>query len=86
MSSPGYWMNETSGVLRPAVVAYLSGEQMTFEQIAAMRVYLRQWVNADVWTHTIELEELRADLDQIGSRAAISWWLDRAIDLGMDPL
>lgn len=39
---PGFWMNETSGVLRPAVEAYLRREPMTPNQIAAMRAYLRQ--------------------------------------------
>jgi hypothetical protein len=32
----GYWMYETSGVLRPAVHAFLHDEAMTGEQIAAM--------------------------------------------------
>lgn len=44
MTGPGYWMNETSGVLRPAVEAYLNGTEMTPGQIVAMRGYLRQWV------------------------------------------
>jgi hypothetical protein len=35
MSKPGYWMHETSGVLRPAVEAYLRDEPMTEAQIEA---------------------------------------------------
>lgn len=27
--APGYWMNETSGVLRPAVKAYLEHDELT---------------------------------------------------------
>lgn len=29
MIAPGYWMYETSGMLRPAVEAYLTGKRMT---------------------------------------------------------
>ena len=32
---PGFWMNETSGVLRPAVLAFLNGGPMTAPDIAA---------------------------------------------------
>jgi hypothetical protein len=28
-SAPGYWMNETSGVLRPAIEAYLNHDELT---------------------------------------------------------
>lgn len=27
-NTPGYWMGETSGVLRPVVVRYLNGERL----------------------------------------------------------
>lgn len=43
--APGYWMHETTGVLRPAIEAYLSrsldphSPEMTPEQIAAVRGY-----------------------------------------------
>ena len=90
---PGFWMNETSGVLRPAVEAYLRlrdwGEpgtpDMTPPQIAAMRAYLRQWIMAPAWRGP-EVDELRASVHRLDSRAAIDAWLDRAIDAGIDPL
>jgi len=41
---PFYWMFETTGVLRPAVEAYLNHGEMTEPQIAALRAYLRQWI------------------------------------------
>jgi hypothetical protein len=40
-ASPGYWINETSGVLRPAVEAYLRHEPMTPAHVAAVRVPAR---------------------------------------------
>jgi hypothetical protein len=84
-SGMGYWMFETSGVLRPAVEAYLHGDYMTPGQIAAMRAYLRQWIFSPVWRGE-ELDGLRRGIDGLISRAAISAWLDDADRAGIDPL
>lgn len=91
---PGYWMHETSGVLRPAVEAYLVGVDMTPEQIAAMRAYLRQWIMAPVWNTNpyagpdewAWLERMRDDIDTLSTRMAISEWLRIAMEGGIDPL
>lgn len=82
---PGYWMHETSGVLRPAVEAYLNGWPMTDAQIAALRGYLRQWIAAPVWRGA-DVDELREWIDGLTSRAAIKRWLDYAERCGIDPL
>jgi len=82
---PGYWMSETSGVLRPAVEAYLTQEPMTDEMIAAMRAYLRQWIMAPVWVGP-QIDALRAGIDRLTTRPAISRWLDIALDENIDPL
>jgi hypothetical protein len=84
--APGFWMNETSGVLRPAVIAYISGGPMTEAQIAAMRAYLRQWIMAPGWVLDPDLEELRESINGLTSYAAIAAWLDRAVNVGIDPL
>jgi len=82
---PRYWQDETSGVLRPAVEAYLHGEPLTAAQVAAIRAYLRQWIGAPVWRGE-GVDELRAGIDGLGSRFAIADWLARAEQLGIDPL
>ena len=84
-SHPGYWMYETTGVLRPAVEAYLAGGPLTAMHVAAMRAYLRQWIAAPAWQGE-EIDRLRADVDTLTSRAAIARWLDRAEKEGIDPL
>lgn len=81
-SFPGYWMHETSGVLRPAVEAYLTGVKMTGEQIAAMRAYLRQWIMAGAWQGD-EVQELRDLVNRLSSRPAIEAWLELAEDIGI---
>jgi hypothetical protein len=82
---PGYWMNETSGVLRPAVEAYLGREIMTQQEIAAMRAYLRQWIWAPAWFGR-NVEQLRHLVDGLTSRDDIASWLAIAERDGIDPL
>lgn len=79
---PGYWMAETSGRARTAVEAYLTGVILTPEHIAVLRAYFRQWLDGPYQG----VVELRAQLDSLDSRSAISAWLDDAIEAGIDPL
>jgi hypothetical protein len=85
METPGYWMNESSGALRPAIVAYLQREPLSEAYIAAIRAYLRQWIMAPVWVGP-EIDALRAGIDRLTTRQAISRWLDVALDENIDPL
>jgi|HubBroStandDraft_4_1064222.scaffolds.fasta_scaffold59061_2 hypothetical protein len=81
---PGYWMNETSGVLVPAVQAYLNNQPMTDRQIAAMRAYFRQWMNAD-WKGPM-IDPLRTKVNEIATREDITAWLDMALSENIDPI
>ena len=84
-AAPGYWMYEESGVLRPAIEAYLADAVMSDDQIGAMRAYLRQWIQAD-WMPGAELDKLRSDINALVSREAIEAWLNEAMQQGIDPL
>ena len=77
-------MNETSGVLRPAVEAYLRGGPLDDGQIAALRAYFRQWI-AGPWEGP-GIEKLRDGIDGLTSRRAIVRWLDLAMKENIDPL
>jgi hypothetical protein len=81
---PGYWMNETSGGLRPAVEAYLNDWPMTPEHVASLRAYFRQWMAAD-WAGP-RIEELRTRIDSLDSKVKLERWLDDALELNIDPL
>lgn len=83
--APGYWIYETSGVLAPAVRAYLCEADMTEPQIAAMRAYLRQWIGAPGWRGH-QVDTLRARINGLTTRAAIDAWIGLALDAGIDPL
>lgn len=84
--APGYWRNETSGVLIPAVEAYLNRQHMTSEQVAAMRAYFRQWLVKGAWAGGDEIKNLTRDISKITTQHDISGWLDRALLLNIDPL
>jgi hypothetical protein len=81
---PGYWMNETSGVLRPAVEAYLYGDPMTDAQIVVVRAYLRQWIGAPAWQGPM-IDVLRASVERIVIRSDIDRWVRLAEQEGIDP-
>jgi hypothetical protein len=83
---PMYWLYETSGVLQPAVEAYLHGRALTVQDIAALRAYLRQWIHAPVWAETPQLVQLRARINTIRGRQDLDKWLSDALDEGIDPL
>ena len=84
--TPGYWKNETSGKLRLAVEAYLAGGDMTGEQIAAIRAYLRQWISAPGWDESGQLNGLRSAVNILTCREQIDVWLALAEEIGIDPL
>lgn len=82
---PRYWQHETTGVLRPAIEAYLLTDlPLTIDQIGAFRAYLRHWMGAD-WIGP-DIPALRLAIDDIDSREAIEAWLDRALESHIDPL
>jgi hypothetical protein len=81
---PGYWMNETGGVLRPAIESYLAGGDLAPHQVAVIRVYLWQWMGGD-WRGPM-VDVLRTAVYEITTRADIDGWLDRALNAGIDPL
>lgn len=82
---PGFWMKETSGVLAPAVEKYLQGDDLDAAELAAMRAYLRQWVNAPGFIGP-DVRRLRREIDQVTTNETLRSWLERALDAGIDPL
>jgi hypothetical protein len=90
---PGYWMYETSGVLKPAVEAYLLREtMMTPAQIAALRAYCRQWIelfeppDGAPEAQRRVIARLRAMVDGLVDRPSIDVWIMQATAIGADPL
>jgi hypothetical protein len=80
-----FWMYETSGVLRPAVRAYLKGKPMTAKDIAAIRAYLRVWIFVPEFAGD-GVKALRQAVDGLTSRKAIDDWLAIARQEWISPL
>jgi hypothetical protein len=84
-SDPDFWMYDTSGVLRPAVRAYLKGKPLTAKDIAAIRTYFTVWVFAPEFDGG-GVEALRQTVDGLASRGAIDDWLAMARKEWVSPL
>jgi len=82
--APGYWMNETSGVLYDAVEHYINLQPLSPADLDVMRAYLRQWMEGDF--QGPESDGLRNTIDAIVDRASLQAWMERAVDAGIDPL
>lgn len=83
---PGFWMNEVSGALIVPITKYLEGKSLTPEDVQLIRAYLKQWVDAPVWAADAELAELRRTVNELYTSKDIHRWLDKALDVGIDPL
>jgi hypothetical protein len=82
---PAYWTSEQSGVLRPAIEAYLCGRPLTTMQIAGIRAYFKQWIGSEVWAGP-GIEVLRTLAETIRTRVDIDRWVRMADKEGLDPL
>lgn len=80
---PGFWLNETGGSLQPAILRYLKGDALSRQDIALIRSYFRQWLRG---FQGIDIDTLAKSIDDLSTRPQISDWLDRAIEIGIDPL
>ncbi len=90
---PGYWMNETSGLLRPAVKGFLEGRPLTEAEIALLRAYFQQWIGGPGTSRLSghdfrgpEIEALRRSVDTLTTRRALAAWVRKAVEAGVDPL
>lgn len=85
MTEPGYWMDETSGVLGKVVHKYLQGDELDDRELGVMREYLRQWIHAPAFIGP-EVDRLRDELGDVTSNIALRTWLADAFNAGVDPL
>ena len=90
--APKYWMHETGGQLGPAMERYLRCEPEKPDDVNLIRAYLRQWIDSPVWSDGVDsetrtsLDELRAKVRALRTRADIDEWVADALDLAIDPL
>jgi hypothetical protein len=92
---PPYWKNETSGILQPAITAFIErgvyGSKTpapTPEQMGLIKQYLALYINAPCWQEGVQgqLAALRQSVNGINDLASCDRWLDEAMKWGFDPL
>ena len=79
----GGWRIDASA--RPAVEAYKRGDVLRPDEVAAVRIYLRGWLERGHWTGP-SIVELHRGLDGLTDQAHIDAWVKRARYVGIDPL
>lgn len=89
---PLNWRAEVSGVLPAAMWAYISHvadpkePAPSEEQLEAIVVYIRYFIQAPCWRGGEELAALRAEAAQLASTVeAIRRWNWQAMKIGLDP-
>jgi hypothetical protein len=89
----GYWMYETTGVLKPAVEAYLfTRGPLAPQHVSALRAYVRQWIElfepleGAPEAQRRVIARLRDMVNGLVDRETINVWMMQAIAVGIDPL
>lgn len=80
---PMYWMHETIGVLKKAVLAFLDHKE-TPEDMELVIKYCKAWVDCPIWTGNVE--GLRKDINKVKTAHQLRGWIYKALDEGIDPL
>jgi hypothetical protein len=80
---PGYWRDETSGLLAPAVWRYLRGESLTSHDLSLLRAYLMQWMTGPFQGESVDA--LRRQIAVIQTEDDLAHWVSWALDEGIDP-
>ncbi len=97
--TPLYWQHEVTGRLRLAFLAYLSGSP-TADELHTVIAYIQHHIHAPCWLETLPLEEgetpdeefnneiraLRALSLTLVTAQDVRQYIDRAMDIGLDPL
>jgi hypothetical protein len=76
---------DTTDHVSQTLTRYRRGDALSARDIAVLRVWLRSWID-DRHRRTIGADRLYAEIDQILTRAGVDWWIERARDVGIDPL
>lgn len=91
--TPLYWMDEESGLLKAAMMAYvnhaanMTQPEPTAEQLQCVIAYFRYVVHAPCWIMSVEgLDDLRQKADDMKTVAAVMQWIEDCLDAGFDPI
>jgi hypothetical protein len=81
---PRFWMEETTGALGDAVETYMNGERLSPEQLEAIKIYLRQFIERAVLTGDANKNRLLTAMEKLRTTADIERFADELSEYGAE--
>ena len=81
---PRFWMEEQSGVLSDAVETYLEGERLSPSQLAAIKVYLKQFVERAPLAGDAKVPLLLQKIDRLKATRDVEDFADEVAEYGAE--
>ncbi len=81
---PRFWMEEQTGLLSAAVEAYLDGQRLKPDQLAVIKVYLKQYVERAVLAGAAKVPLLVSKIDKLKSNGDLERFADEVAELGAE--
>ena len=81
---PRFWMEETTGALHDAVDTYMSGEQLSSEQLDLIKIYLRQYIERAVLAGDANRKLLLQKVDKLRTTADVEAFADELSEYGAE--
>lgn len=90
---PLRWQDDVTGKLPAAMLAFFEDKGLTSEQFSLVREYGEYYINAPCWDWNPHLTEdgrqelvnLRSRIQIIGTKRELMDWVERCLDMGIDP-
>ncbi len=79
---PRFWMEEQTGVLENAVETYLNGDPLSSAQLAAIKVYLKQFVERAPLAGDAKVHLLVQKIDRLRTTREIEDFADEVAEFG----
>ena len=79
---PRFWMEEQTGVLEDAVETYLEGERLSPSQLAAIKVYLKQFVERAPLAGDANVPQLLRKLDRLRTTREVENFAEELAEYG----
>ena len=79
---PRFWMEEQTGVLEDAVETYLEGERLSPSQLAAIKVYLKQFVERAPLAGEANVPQLLRKLDRLRTTREVENFAEELAEYG----
>ena len=81
---PRFWMEEQTGVLEDAVEAYMEGDRLTTDQLRAIKIYLKQFIERAPLAGDAKVHLLVQRLDRLRTTREIEDFADELAEFGAE--